>query len=422
MSKSLFTYDDHDDEDSVRNSAIHYVAFKSVKNDDIQERNLTRIRLKSEVEKEISIRRTESIDLVRQLSAPIPPQYQDLTPYIPQALSGALFVGHLVTDLDSIGGAIGAAELYGGIAARASEINSETKFALDLWDVKEPLPIEELLVTHPDASVCLVDHQQTSQINKSIDLNRIVGVIDHHALQNSTIVSDLPIYIDIRPWGSMSTIIAHTFVTLKKCPTIPTAGLLLCAILSDTLNLLGPTTTEWDRIMVSVLSEITGISGCSSPKGFQDVADIGILAQRQFKAKSSELSLMSPHELVTGDQKIFTYKTEFFNGSLGFAVIETVDHESILERNDEIIIAMNIDKNNKKLNILYLAVVNIVELKTILIICGNNEKSLALESFQNKLFIDKDESCLNLENLVSRKKDFIPKVTRAIKEGWSLIK
>ncbi len=43
-----------------------------------------------------------------------------------------------------------------------------------------------------------------------VQVSRIVGVIDHHALQNSTIVTDMPIYIDIRPWGSMSTIITHT--------------------------------------------------------------------------------------------------------------------------------------------------------------------------------------------------------------------
>jgi len=64
-----------------------------------------------------------------------------------------------------------------------------------------------------------------------------VGVIDHHALQNSTIVTDMPIYIDIRPWGSMSTIIAHTFSTLNRRPKKSTAGMLLSAILSDTLNL-----------------------------------------------------------------------------------------------------------------------------------------------------------------------------------------
>lgn len=127
---SKFSYDDQEDE-----SSFHYVAFNSVNiNDDnvFQENNLTRVRLKSEVEKEIKLRRSESIDVVRQLSVPLPSQF-NVNPYIPQALSGALFVGHLVTDLDSIGGAIGAAELYGGIPARASEINSETKFVLDLW-------------------------------------------------------------------------------------------------------------------------------------------------------------------------------------------------------------------------------------------------------------------------------------------------
>jgi hypothetical protein len=91
--------------------------------------------------------------------------------YVPQALGDAIFCGHLVTDLDSIAGAIGAAELYGGIPARASEINSETAFALKLWGVEKPRPIEELLVELPEAGVCLVDHQQTSQLNKAIDVS-----------------------------------------------------------------------------------------------------------------------------------------------------------------------------------------------------------------------------------------------------------
>jgi manganese-dependent inorganic pyrophosphatase len=191
---------------------------------------------------------------------PPEPQLPDVHPYIPQLLDGAIFCGHLMTDLDSIAGAIGAAELYNGTAARASEINSETAFALKYWGIEQPRPIEEILTELPDAGVCLVDHQQVSQLNKSIDVDRIVGVIDHHALQNATIVTDKPIYIDIRPWGSMSTIIAHTFMTLSRRPKKATAGLLLCAILSDTLNLCGPTTTEWDRLMVSILVEIAGVS------------------------------------------------------------------------------------------------------------------------------------------------------------------
>ena len=129
---------------------------------------------------------------------------------------------------------------------------------------------------------------------QSINAERIVGVIDHHALQNSTIVTDMPIYIDIRPWGSMSTIIAHKFCNFQRRPKKSTAGMLLCAILSDTLNLQGPTTTEYDRLMVAILVDIAGVN------------NIQHMATQQFKAKSSELGGMGASALVTGDQKVFT--------------------------------------------------------------------------------------------------------------------
>ena len=149
-----------------------------------------------------------------------------------------------MTDLDSVGGAIGAAALYGGRAVWASDVNSETAFALQEWGLPAPPAIEDVLREDPDAKICLVDHQQTSQMNASIDPDNVVGVIDHHALQSKTIVTDRPIYIDIRPWGSMSTIIGHTFLTHQRRPPNSVAGVLLCAILSDTLNLQSPTTTE----------------------------------------------------------------------------------------------------------------------------------------------------------------------------------
>lgn len=128
-----------------------------------------------------------------------------VSPFLPEFLKDAIFVGHLVTDLDSVAGAIGAAALYGGQPALASDINSETQFAIDYWKVDLPPKLEDLLMENPTADICLVDHQQTSQMNPSINVDQIVGVIDHHALQSKTIVTDKPIYIDIRPWGSMST-------------------------------------------------------------------------------------------------------------------------------------------------------------------------------------------------------------------------
>jgi manganese-dependent inorganic pyrophosphatase len=123
-------------------------------------------RKRTTVEKEYSKRKMAAHGYVSHLDTELP----EVDFYVPQALGGAIFCGHLVTDLDSIAGSIGAAELYGGIPARASEVNSETAFALQRWGVEKPRPIEELLVELPKAGVCLVDHQQTSQLNKSIDV------------------------------------------------------------------------------------------------------------------------------------------------------------------------------------------------------------------------------------------------------------
>uniref|UniRef100_A0A7S2YRH8 DDH domain-containing protein n=1 Tax=Entomoneis paludosa TaxID=265537 RepID=A0A7S2YRH8_9STRA len=270
------------------------------------------VRKRTEVEIQVlsHVQQAEGIVKTLEKEEEIATKLPEISLFLPDVLQNAIFVGHIVTDLDSVAGAMGAAALYGGTAALASPINSETVFAFQEWGVPMPQYIEDLLEENPKADICLVDHQQTSQLNPVIPVENIVGVIDHHALQSKTIVTDKPIYMDIRPWGSMSTIIAHTFLTHKRAPPKPIAGMLLCAILSDTLNLLGPTTTEWDRLMVAVLSDIA------------EVNDIQLLASRQFKAKSRELASLSAVGLVKGDQKSFSFDMPDggFVGEIGFAV------------------------------------------------------------------------------------------------------
>ena len=329
--------------------------------------------------------------------------------FLPDVLKNAVFVGHLVTDLDSVAGAIGAAALYGGTPALASAINSETTFAFQEWGVPMPKFIEDVLEENPKADICLVDHQQTSQLNPSIPVENIVGVIDHHALQSKTIVTDKPIYIDIRPWGSMSTIIAHTFLTHKKRPPKAIAGMLLCAILSDTLNLLGPTTTEWDRLMVAVMADIA------------EVDDIQLLASRQFKAKSRDLASLSAVGLVNGDQKSFSFDMPNggFSGELGFAVVETTDDQVIMDRIDELLPELVACKKEKGLSVIFLAIVNIVKLHSHLLLCGPTEQCLAEAAFPDGKMTNEEGTLMDLGKRVSRKKDFIPAITSVIKNGWT---
>lgn len=328
--------------------------------------------------------------------------------YVEHTLTNCLFVGHLKTDLDSIAGAIGASELYGGMPACASEINSETKFVLQLWGVTKPSPIEEMVTRYNEKPICLVDHQQLSQLNPSIPLDRIVGVIDHHALQNATIVTDKAIFMDIRPWGSMSTIIGHTFITQRKRPTKSTAGMLLCAILSDTLNLRGPTTTNYDKQMVSILAEIAGV---------QDIQD---LAQKQFYAKSQELLHMTAIELVEQDLKRFNLKGANFDGPIGICTIEAVGVDEMLKaRETEIVAALHLVKEKTKYGAIIMAVVNIVDLHTYLILCSPVEKSLASAAWADKSCTITGDT-MDIGDEVSRKFNFVPRTTMAVKNGWKM--
>ena len=360
-------------------------------------------RHRTEVEQQVIDHERQAGEIVHALRDDLP----DIDLFLPDVLKNAVFVGHIVTDLDSVAGAIGAACLYGGTPALASPINSETMFAFQEWGAKMPLYIEDVLEQDPKRDICLVDHQQTSQLNPSIPVDQIVGVIDHHALQSKTIVTDKPIYIDIRPWGSMSTIVAHTFLTHKRRPPKDVAGMLLSAILSDTLNLLGPTTTEWDRLMVAVLADICGVN------------DIQLLASRQFKAKSRELAALSAHGLVNGDQKSFSFAASHFCGEVGFAVVETTDDQVILDRLPELLPEMENCKKERGYQCLFLAIVNIVKLHSKLLLCSPTERSLAQAAFGGEL-LDEAKTLMDLGSRVSRKKDFIPSVTSTIKKGWTL--
>ena len=180
--------------------------------------------------------------------------------------------------------------------------------------------------------------------------------------------------------------------------------MLLCAILSDTLNLQGPTTTEWDRLIVAVLSEIA------------EVNNIQLLSQMQFKAKSKELATMSEHALVNGDKKTFSFDASGFSGDIGFAVVETTDDDAILEKTQKLIPELVACKKEKNLSMIFLAVVNIVELKSCLLICGPTEKALAIEAFGGD--ISRHDTLMDLGNRVSRKKEFIPVITKIINGGW----
>jgi nanoRNase/pAp phosphatase (c-di-AMP/oligoRNAs hydrolase) len=87
-------------------------------------------------------------------------------------------------------------------------------------------------------------HHPVLFLTRSLLSFALPGIIDHHALQSKIVTTATPIFVDIRPWGSACSIIASLFIDHKRKISKSTAGLLLSGILSDTLNLQSPTTTE----------------------------------------------------------------------------------------------------------------------------------------------------------------------------------
>jgi len=157
--------------------------------------------------------------------------------------------------------------------------------------------------------------------------------------------------------------------------------------------------------MVAVLAEIAGVH------------DIQLLATQQFKAKSKELATLSAHALVNGDQKAFSFIASGFSGEIGFAVVETTDDDVILQKAGKLIPELVACKKEKNLSMIFLAIVNIVKLRSCLLLCGPGEISLAVEAFGGE--ISRHGTLMDLGNRVSRKKEFIPVITRIINGGWA---
>lgn len=209
-------------------------------------------------------------------------------------------------------------------------------------------------------------------------------------------------------WGSVSTIVAHSFALREKYLPLNVAGLLLAAILSDTLNLRSPTTTSWDKRMVTMLVQYTQLE------------DVNMYAAMQFRAKSHELLTMSPYALIHGDMKLFKFHSTIDETiySIGYSVIETTDAESSLNRAEELICEMKHARQDGSLTAMLLAIVDIVNLESELLLCGPVEESLAVTAYGGT--VNEERHSMSLPGKVSRKKDFIPPLAHAIQEeSWS---
>ena len=300
-----------------------------------------------------------------------------------------LIFGHKNPDTDTIMSAIAMANLKNKLkkeakAYRLGNINKETKFALDYFKQEEPELLEDL---ENSQSVILVDHNDFGQSVKNIENANILEVVDHHKISGFS--TSEPLYYTAMPVGCTATIIYGMYKNKNVEIDSKIAGLMASAIISDTLLLKSPTTTDLDKKVLEELGKIAKI----------DVKEYGL---EMLKA-GTDLSDFSAEELINIDSKPFS--TNGVNYQV--AQVNTASIEEVLKDKEKIENAMNnfISKNSQDLFVLLIT--DILENNSQILVAGSR-KDIAEKAFNVKL----NDNTAFLPGVVSRKKQVVPVIDK----------
>eukprot|EP00941_MAST-03F_sp_MAST-3F-sp1_P001791 g1791.t1 len=319
-----------------------------------------------------------------------------------QLEKGVVFVGHSPPDTDSVFSAIGAAYLYDGIPAVGADPNPESMWCLNHFNL--PLPAKSNISKFKGARWGLVDHGSKGKVAPGVVEDDVVAVIDHHQLAADEVDQKSPIFVSIRPWGSACTILAYQFADMKKDIPYNVAGGLMCAILSDTLNLRSPTTTQYDRDAVDALGAVTGLDTKEKRSKF---------VTEMFRAKSNTDG-MTAKEIYLLDFKVYTVGST----KIGWGSGETVDLGSMVSLTDKLIAAMKEVKQEKGLDLMYFSITNIdpsVEKPySVVVLSDPKAAEVAKKAFPHGTIFEGHKDLLSVGPLVSRKKQFIPAMEMAL--------
>lgn len=277
-------------------------------------------------------------------------------------------------------------------SARAGSLNKEVKFVLDYFKQKPPVLINNL----KNKDVVLMDHGEFNQSAKGIEQANIVGVLDHHKLGGIKSIS--PIFYRNETVGSTSTIVAKMFLEDNLSFDKKTAGLLLAAILSDTLKLTLPTTTNEDKKIVKILAKISK-------------ENVNKLAKKIFEAKS-DIKGVSMDELVSRDYK------EYEGGkiSFGIGVCETTHAKKIKGKKEEIFSALKKLKKKRKVKLMFFAVIDILKKNSEVFLLAEKEKLVAEKVFKKKA----RGNLLFLSGVASRKKQIVPPMVSFLEKNENI--
>ncbi|MEH6986591.1 MULTISPECIES: manganese-dependent inorganic pyrophosphatase [Bacillales] len=307
-------------------------------------------------------------------------------------MSKVFVFGHKNPDTDSICSALAYAELKNklGVDAepiRLGKVNEETQYALDYFKTEAPRLVEA--VSKEASEVILVDHNEFQQSADDIRDVKILEVIDHHRIANFE-TSD-PLYYRAEPVGCTATILNKMYKENGVEISKETAGLMLSAIISDSLLFKSPTCTDQDVAAARELAEIAGVN----PEEY---------GLEMLKA-GADLSKKSVKELISLDAKEFqmgSYKTEI-------AQVNAVDLNDVLSRQEELEAVITENINSKELDLFVFVLTDILNNDSVAISLG--KEAAAVEKAYDVTL--KNNSAV-LKGVVSRKKQIVPPLTNVL--------
>ncbi|GAB7022884.1 manganese-dependent inorganic pyrophosphatase [Salidesulfovibrio brasiliensis] len=299
-------------------------------------------------------------------------------------------VGHKNPDTDTIASAIAVADLWTkrGLEAKPiaqGEIAPETAFVLEKFGFSAP----EVMTDATDQQIILVDHTDLSQSMDNLEKGEIVAVVDHHKLGDVSTPNPLEMWV--WPVGCTGTVIKamYDFYGIEMPKNV--AGILLCAILSDTVMFKSVTCTDADKKAVEELAKLAGVS------------DVMALGMEMFKVKSA-VDGASASELVFRDYKDF----DMSGNKVGIGQLEVVDL-SMLDAHKEALQAEIEKVKADGRHSVFLLLTDIMKEGSEMLI-ASDDASVVAKAFDG---IKVEGNSVWLEGVMSRKKQVAPNFIKA---------
>ena len=278
-------------------------------------------------------------------------------------------------------------DLLSDVTDRMREVHYSAAIVADEHGAPVGLITRSELVNPTPRQVLLVDHAEQAQSVAGIEQAHIVEILDHHHI--GSIETRFPVAATFDPVGSTATLVVERFRSHGREPQRPTAMMLLSAILSDTVILSSPTTTERDHQVVSYLEELVGVNARE-------------FGTELFEA-SSDVGDVPAADIIRRDSKEYEVRP---GKRLCVAQIETVGR-SLHNRGPELLAAMENVRSRQDYILYALMVTDIVDRSTELLVAGDSapvERAFGVAAIDN---------ILDLPGVMSRKKQVAPKLLAA---------